>query len=597
EHHRAGDRCLGPRGPRGRRGTGGQRSPARRGDGAGRGLPRAARRQGGRPGRGRPGRGDGGAVGHRRPRGPLGQLRRPALLDGHGVARERRADGARAGALHPHRDAAAVLRARVGGARGRAGRRPARGRGPRHGPPPPGVRAPLPAAPALGARGADHGREEPDGRGGVDPAVQRAHVGDRGGAARGARGARRRPLEARVPRPRGAPHDPGGRHGGAAARAAHARLHPQHAPARQGGGRPPAPLPDLAVVAQPRQRGLGRVRPGARPRRQGELRPAAALVRAQGAAARPGPPGRLRPHGRRGRGGRGRGLGRRPRARPRLVQRLLPRPGRHRPALLRRALDRRARAPGQARRRVLRVHGPERPPVRPAQLHLQAPRRPDARARARPRPARRAGPAPRGLRAAHAADAGGDRERVRRDARLPPPARGGRHPGEPPLAAGREHRGIHRHGLPPDRHEPVRGARAHRAPDGGRAQRGPHRRAVGRLAVRAARGRRRGHGQLQAVVELRPALHRDPGVRLRLRLRPAPRALGLRPVPRARGGLRPLLRRAAQRGRLQVARGARADRGARPGRPRVLDLGHRARPGPARRRRGRRGGGPGGEVL
>ena len=61
-----------------------------------------------------------------------------------------------------------------------------------------------------------------------------------------------------------------------------------------------------------------------------------------------------------------------------------------RAALLRRALDRRAGAPGQARRRVLRLHRAVGAPVRAAELDVQAPRRADARPRARPRRARRA---------------------------------------------------------------------------------------------------------------------------------------------------------------------------------------------------------------
>ena len=89
-------------------------------------------------------------------------------------------------------------------------------------------------------------------------------------------------------------------------------------------------------------------------------------------------------------GGPGR-VGRGERARARLLRRVLPDPGRRRAALLRRALDRRARAPGQARRRVLRLHGAERAPLRDAQLDGEAPRRADARPRARPRPARLAG--------------------------------------------------------------------------------------------------------------------------------------------------------------------------------------------------------------
>ena len=49
------------------------------------------------------------------------------------------------------------------------------------------------------------------------------------------------------------------------------------------------------------------------------------------------------------------------------------------------AVDRRAGAAGQARGRVLRLHGAVRAPVRDAQLDLAPPRRADARARARPR--------------------------------------------------------------------------------------------------------------------------------------------------------------------------------------------------------------------
>ena len=51
---------------------------------------------------------------------------------------------------------------------------------------------------------------------------------------------------------------------GARPRAAHARLHLQHAAGRQDGRRPAARLPALAREPQPRQRGLRRVRRGAR---------------------------------------------------------------------------------------------------------------------------------------------------------------------------------------------------------------------------------------------------------------------------------------------------------------------------------------------
>ena len=81
--------------------------------------------------------------------------------------------------------------------------------------------------------------------------------------------------------------------------------------------------------------------------------------------------------------------------------------------------------PEQARRRVLRLHGALVAPVRAAQLHLHAPRRAHARARARPRRARRARRAPGHLPHGDPADHGRDRERVRRDARLRPPARAG----------------------------------------------------------------------------------------------------------------------------------------------------------------------------
>ncbi len=121
-------------------------------------------------------------------------------------------------------------------------------------------------------------------------------------------------------------------------------------------------------------------------------------------------------------------------------------------ALLRRALDRRARAPGQARRRVLRLHRPERPPLRDAQLHLAPPRRAHARPRARPRPARRRWPSRAAcfeqhtpLTLAETASVFGETLVFRAAARRR------RDAGLAPGAAGREHRGLDRHGLPPDR--------------------------------------------------------------------------------------------------------------------------------------------------
>ena len=85
----------------------------------------------------------------------------------------------------------------------------------------------------------------------------------------------------------------------------------------------------------------------------------------------------------------------------------------------------------------------------------------------------------------------------------------------------------------------------------------PHRRAVGEVAGGAAGRRGRGHRGLPQLVVLRAPLRQRPGLRLRLRLRPAARAGGLRPL---RGGgrvVRPRLPRPAARRRLEVARGAR----------------------------------------
>ena len=104
----------------------------------------------------------------------------------------------------------------------------------------------------------------------------------------------------------------------------------------------------------------------------------------------------------------------------------------------------------------------------------------DARPRARPRPARGARDPARAARAAHAADASRDRVGVRRDARLRAPARRGRHARVAAGAAGREHRGLDRHGLPPDGDEPLRGrSSTPRGASEGELQRRAHRRAVG----------------------------------------------------------------------------------------------------------------------
>ena len=137
---------------------------------------------------------------------------------------------------------------------------------------------------------------------------------------------------------------------------AHARLHLQHAAARQGRRRPPAPLRQLAGRAQPLQRGLRRVRPGAAERRAQPLRDPAPLVSPQGAAARHRPARRLRPHGGRHAGRRARRVGGRQGARARLLRGLHARARRPGARVLRRQPHRRPAAAGQARRRVRRLH-------------------------------------------------------------------------------------------------------------------------------------------------------------------------------------------------------------------------------------------------
>ncbi len=106
-------------------------------------------------------------------------------------------------------------------------------------------------------------------------------------------------------------------------------------------------------------------------------------------------------------------VGRGPRPRARHLPVVLTRRGRGHAAVLRRPLDRRAGPAAQARRRLLRLHRAERAPIRDAQLHRHAPRRADDGARARPRPACLARPAPGRVSPVHAPDPGRDRVGVR----------------------------------------------------------------------------------------------------------------------------------------------------------------------------------------
>ena len=133
------------------------------------------------------------------------------------------------------------------------------------------------------------------------------------------------------------------------------------------------------------------------------------------------------------------------------------------------------------------------------------------------------------------------------------------HAGLAPGAARREPRGHDRDRLPPGRDEPLRGAR-----------RTPARREQGELSVERfgelwAQSQAELLGDsveitdgLPQLVVLHPALHRHPRLRLRVRLRPAARAVGLRALRAAGPGVRAALPRAARRGRLAQPRGARA---------------------------------------
>ena len=202
--------------------------------------------------------------------------------------RARRAAPARPGARDRDRDAAAVLRARVGGARRRARRGAARRRRPRLLRPPPAQRAPLPAAPAVRARGEDprgevRSRARLPGRRLFGELIggPAGHRRRRGGRARG----RAQPAAGR-PTGNCAAAPPSRVSERARAGPAHARLHLQHARLRQVRRRPAALLSALAGEPQPLQRGVRRVGDGADRGRPGPLRHPPALVPAEGAAAR-----------------------------------------------------------------------------------------------------------------------------------------------------------------------------------------------------------------------------------------------------------------------------------------------------------------------
>ena len=207
-------------------------------------------------------------------------------------------------------DHAAVLRPRVGRAARRAGRGAAGRRRPRLRPPPPALRAPLPPAPALRARGEDPRREEPDRPQRLDAAVRGADVGDLASTCPiedGRSSSRSRSSRLQSPDREQRRVAAESVTAGLAPRPALPGLRLQHAAGRQDGRRPAAPLPALAGGAQPGQRGDRRVGPGARRARCATATTSRSAGTRSRPAARRRQARRLRPHGR---GDRGRGRGR-----------------------------------------------------------------------------------------------------------------------------------------------------------------------------------------------------------------------------------------------------------------------------------------------
>ena len=195
-------------------------------------------------------------------------------------------------------------------------------------------------------------------------------------------------------------------------------LHLQHARLRQVRRRPAAPLPALAGQPQPRQRGLRRVGDGADRGGPRALRHPAALVHAQGQAA-----------------GAATGSPTTTACAPVLPRRRSQFSFGEARELVLDTYESFSPEAGRVTRRFFDEHWIDAP-VRPNKrggafcsytvpsVHpyvmlnftAQPPRRADDGARARPRAARRAGPAPGRVSPVHAADAGRDRLGVRRDA-------------------------------------------------------------------------------------------------------------------------------------------------------------------------------------
>ena len=441
------------------------------------------------------------------------------------------------GALDRDRHRAPLLRARVGGAPRRARRAAARRR-----------RASRSAATTSRRRAATARTCSPSPRSGSSPTspsragargppVQRAHAR----RSRSSSTARTVSLEeglSRLTDPDRERRRPSAEAvtAGARARAAHPGVRVQHAARRQVDRRPPAQLRRLAREPNLDNEASDESVQALVDAVVAPLRHPAALVRAEGAAPRDRPARRLRPHG----------VGRRRRARVRLDaargSSCSTRTGRSRPS------SPTSSSASSTSRGSTRPCGRASAPARSARTRCRRStrtccstgRRAGATCSRSPTssatactPTSRAGQGifhqSTPLTLAETASVFGETVTFGRLLEATPD------PGERARAAGREPRGSDRDRVPPDRDEPVRGRRAHRAARAGRAQRRALRRAVGRDPDRDARRRGRDHRGLPHLVVVHPALHRDARLRLRLRVRAAARAVG---VPQLRGARR-----------------------------------------------------------
>ena len=260
---------------------------------------------------------------------------------------------------------------------------------------------------------------------------------------------------------------------------------------RQVDRRPTARLPDLDLVAQPRQRDDRRGRPGADRGDHVPLRRPAALLPAQGAPAGPRPARATTTASRRSRVTRTSGRGTRRAASSSMPTRDF---SEEAGAIVARFFDDQwIDAPVRDDKRTGAFCATTVPGIHPyILLNYTGDRRSILTL------AHELGHGLHGvlaqplgsLQLVDAADDRGDRLGVRRGAHVrAAPRRGGR-PAEPARPARRAHRGCDRDDVPADRDEPLRARRTHRAAHRRRARAGAHRRAVARGARRRSSGTR-----------------------------------------------------------------------------------------------------------